>query len=90
MRWRSSASVPDSTMRPARMMLTRSHSASTSARMWLDSSTVRPLWRFVGDHSRKAASISGSRPEVGSSSSSSSTSEASAAIRATFWRLPLE
>ena len=27
---------------PARMMLTRSHSASTSARMWLESSTVRP------------------------------------------------
>ena len=41
-RWRSSASVPRSTVRPARMMLTRSHSASTSARMWLDSSTVRP------------------------------------------------
>ena len=37
-RWRSSARVPDSTMRPARMMLTRSASASTSARMWLDSS----------------------------------------------------
>ena len=30
------------TVRPARMMLTRSQSASTSARMWLDSSTVRP------------------------------------------------
>ena len=42
-RWRRSASVPVSTVRPARMMLTRSHSASTSARMWLDSSTVRPL-----------------------------------------------
>ena len=41
-RWRSSASVPVSTVRPSRMMLTRSHSASTSARMWLDSRTVRP------------------------------------------------
>ena len=41
-RCRSSASVPVSTVRPARMMLTRSQSASTSARMWLDSSTVRP------------------------------------------------
>ena len=38
----------------------------------------------------KTASISGSRPEVGSSRRSSSTSEASAATRATFCRLPLE
>ncbi len=43
--WRRSARVPVSTMRPARMMLTRSQSASTSARMWLDSSTVRPSRR---------------------------------------------
>src|SRR5680860_1451058 len=42
-RCRRSDSVPVCTVRPARMMLTRSHSASTSARMWLDSSTVRPL-----------------------------------------------
>ena len=42
-RWRSSASVPVSTHRPARMMLTRSHSRSTSARMWLESSTVVPV-----------------------------------------------
>ena len=41
-RWRSSASVPVSTVLPARMIVTRSHSASTSARMWLESSTVRP------------------------------------------------
>ena len=32
-------------VRPARMMLTRSQSRSTSARMWLESSTVRPRSR---------------------------------------------
>ena len=41
-RWRSSDSVPVSTVLPARMIVTRSHSSSTSARMWLESSTVRP------------------------------------------------
>ena len=41
-RCRSSASVPVSTRRPARMMLTRSQSRSTSARMWLESSTAWP------------------------------------------------
>ena len=45
-RWRRSASVPVSTARPSRMMVTRSQSASTSARMWLDSSTVRSPRRF--------------------------------------------
>ena len=60
------------------MMLTRSHSASTSARMWLESSTVRPAWRASSMHSWKTVSLSGSSPEVGSSSSSSSASDASA------------
>ena len=41
-------------------------------------------------HRWNSASISGSRPDVGSSSTSSSAREARAAIRATFWRLPLE
>ena len=41
-------------------------------------------------HSWKTASISGSSPEVGSSSTSSSTSAASAATRATFCRFPFE
>ena len=50
MRWRSSASVPVSTVRPARMIVTRSHSASTSARMWLESSTVRPAARASSMH----------------------------------------
>ena len=73
-RWRSSASVPVSTVRPARMMLTRSHSASTSARMWLDSSTVRPSAVTSRMQSWNTASISGSRPDVGSSRMSSSAS----------------
>ena len=89
-RWRRLASVPDSTTRPARMIVTRSQSASTSDRMWLDSRTVRPLWRSSSMHSRNTASISGSSPDVGSSRISSSTSEASAEISATFCRLPLE
>ena len=89
-RWRRSARVPLCTLTPARMMLTRSHNASTSARMWLESSTVPPCARKSSTHCWKTASISGSRPLVGSSSSSSSTSLASAATRATFCRLPLE
>ncbi len=42
-------SVPVSTTRPARTMLTRSAVASTSDRMWLDSSTVRPSARAWDD-----------------------------------------
>ena len=42
------------------------------------------------DESRKVASISGSRPDVGSSRISSSASLARAAISATFCLLPLE
>ena len=72
------------------MIVTRSHSASTSARMWLESSTVRPLLARSSMHAWNTASMSGSSPEVGSSSMSSSASEASAATSATFWRLPLE
>ena len=72
------------------MMLTRSASASTSARMWLDSSTVRPSSRARRTCSVKTTSMSGSSPEVGSSRTSSSAREARAATRATFCRLPLE
>ncbi len=89
-RCRRSARLPLSTVLPARMMLTRSHSASTSARMWLDSSTVRPSLVASRMQSWKTVSISGSRPDVGSSSSSSSASAASPATSATFCRLPLE
>ena len=90
-RCRRSASEPVSTVRPARMMLTRSHSASTSERMWLDEQHGAAAVALLGRCSCwKTASISGSRPEVGSSRISSSTSEASAATRATFCRLPLE
>ncbi len=80
------------TTRPARTMLTRSQSASTSARMWLESSTVRPAPASSRMQAWNSASINGSRPEVGSSRSSSSTSSsgaASAATSATFCRLPL-
>ena len=69
---RSSCRVPLCAVRPARMMLTRSQSASTSARMWLDSSTVRPSAFTSRMQSWKTASISGSSPEVGSSRMSSS------------------
>jgi hypothetical protein len=51
---------------------------------WLDSSTVRPCARSLATSSRKTASINGSRPEVGSSSTNNSTSEASAATNTTF------
>ena len=73
-RWRSSASVPCSTVWPARMIVTRSHRASTWARMWLDSRTVRPSSMISRMVSWKIASISGSRPDVGSSRMSSSAS----------------
>ena len=89
-RWRISASVPVSTARPCRMIVTRSQSASTSARMWLESRTVRPRRRSSLMHCWKTSSISGSRPDVGSSRISSSTSEARAATRPTFCLLPLE
>src|SRR5262249_40470797 len=36
-----SAGVPSPTMRPRTMTITRSHSCSTSERMWLENSTVR-------------------------------------------------
>ena len=69
-----------------------SHSASTSDRMWLDSSIVRPRARSLvlrafpehGLHQRVESL------DVGSSRISSSASEASAATSATFCRFPLE
>jgi hypothetical protein len=39
-KWRISVSVPDSTARPRRMIVTRSQRASTSASTWLESRTV--------------------------------------------------
>src|SRR5690625_6589208 len=56
------------------MMVTVSHSFSTSARMWLDSSTVRPRSFRARTSSVNIASIRGSRPEVGSSMLYRSTS----------------
>ncbi len=67
-RCRSSASVPFSTATPARMMVTRSHSSSTSLRMWLESSTVAPSAFTLATCARNTASITGSSPLVGSSS----------------------
>jgi hypothetical protein len=72
------------------MIVTRSASFSTSAKMWLESSTERPSALTSRIDSVKAASMRGSRPDVGSSSSRSSAVEANAATRATFCRLPLE
>ena len=71
-------------------MLTRSHSASTSARMWLESSTVPPAAAVSATHRWNSASINGSSPDVGSSIRYSSTSLARAATNATFCRLPFE
>src|SRR5665648_342601 len=89
-RCRSVARLPDSTIRPARMIETVSQSASASARMWLDSSTVPPAVVISRTTSWNTVSISGSSPLVGSSSRKSSTSAASPATIATFCRLPLE
>ena len=89
-RWRMSASVPDSTIRPRRMIETRSHSCSTSERMWLDSSTVAPAARTRAISSWKTTSISGSSPLVGSSRMYRSAGTANAAMSATFCRLPFE
>ena len=90
-RWRSSASVPVSTVRPARMMR-----HAVAQRLDLGEDVAREqhgaaLAAHLARCSRwKTASISGSRPDVGSSRISSSASEASAATSATFWRLPFE
>src|SRR5664280_2516537 len=75
---------------PARMMLTRSHSDSTSARIWLDSNTVRPSALTSRMQSWNTASISGSRPDVGSSRINNSASDTSAATNPTFCRFPFE
>ncbi len=72
------------------MMVTVSHSFSTSAKMWLDSSTDCPSAFASSTHWVKTPSMSGSSPLVGSSKTSSSARLASAATRATFWRLPFE
>ena len=60
--------VPLSAARPALMIVTRSHSASTSDRMWLDSRMLLPATRCSWTTSWNTASIKGSSPEVGSSS----------------------
>ena len=71
-------------------MPTRSHSASTSLRMCEERKTVWPRSLASRTVSRKATSISGSRPLVGSSRISRSARVANAATSCTFWRLPFE
>jgi len=71
-RWRISASVPISTSRPSRKIPTRSHNASTSLRMCEDRKTVWPRSRASWTQWRKACSMSGSSPLVGSSRTRSS------------------
>ena len=75
-------------IRPARSIATRSQTASTSLRMWDDSSTVWPRSPASRTQARKTCSISGSSPVVGSSRSSTSARLANAAMSRTFWRLP--
>jgi hypothetical protein len=90
LRCRMDSSVPLSTVLPARMMVARSHSASTSERIWLEMNTVTPRSRASRTHSRNTCSINGSSPELGSSSSSRRALEEKADISDTFCRLPLE
>ena len=58
--------------------------------MWLESSTVVPAATRSATQSLNTCSISGSSPDVGSSSTSRSTSAENAATSATFCRLPFE
>ena len=87
----AASKVPDSTVRPARTMLTRSHSASTSDRMWLDSSTVRPPLAAPRTHvleDRLHQRVEARRSARRGGRARRRT--ANAATSATFCRLPLE
>ena len=84
----SCARLPLSIARPLRMIVTR-----VGERLGLAEDVTaqqnRAACLAVLVHAlEKRASMSGSSPEVGSSSSSNGTSLARAATRATFWRLP--
>ena len=75
------------------MMLTRSQSASASARMWLDSSTVRPVAGLLADavlEHRLHQRVETRGGLVEEQQLDLSIGAASAATRATFCRLPLE
>ena len=90
-RCRSSASVPVSTVRPARMIVTRSHSASTSDRMWLESSTVRPARALVARRTRGTPPPSAGPARTSARRGSAARRRTrSAATSATFCRLPFE
>jgi hypothetical protein len=58
--------------------------------MWLDNRTVRPRRCSSATQAANTDSISGSSPDVGSSSTSSSVLDANAATSATFCRFPFE
>ena len=90
LRWRISASVPISTRLPSRRIPTRSQSASSSLMMCDDKNTVWPRPRASLMQWRKACSINGSSPLVGSSRTSRSGRTINAATRITFWRFPME
>src|SRR5262249_12895568 len=83
----SSAGVPSPTMRPRAMTTTRSQSASTSERMWLEKSTVR-LPRRPRTRSRISTTCAGSSPMVGSSRIRTGGSPHSACATPTRWREP--
>ena len=89
-RWRNSAMVPLSTMRPARTMLIRSHRASTSARMWLANRTVRPVLSILLDAHPELGLHQRIEPSSRLVENQEFDVEARAATRATFWRFPLE
>ena len=82
--------VPTSISWPERRIATRELSASTSLRMWEDRNTVWPRSTASCTEVRKACSMSGSNPEVGSSMTSRSARVMRAAMSTSFWRLPLE
>jgi hypothetical protein len=88
---RSSAGARPVSSRPDRMIATRSHSSSASARLWVESSTVRPRSRDESTiRSRTPRAATGSMFVVGSSSSRICGSCTSARARATRCFSPAE
>src|SRR5438552_10496887 len=81
----SSPGPPSATSRPRAMTMTRSHSAATSARTWLEKKTVRSP-RRPASSSRISTTCAGSRPMVGSSRRRIGGSPSNACARPTRWR----
>ena len=78
---------PSNAIRPASITTTRSHSASTSSVMWVDSTTQR-CSACCDTSPRNRRRCSGSSPTVGSSSTSSRGSPNSDCASATLRRIP--